>query len=137
MEMFPRALVAPEVTFSTIVVRSSAEYPATVISPSAAVAPLVMLSMASPREETLKPLIWSSESTAPAVILSSAPPNSDEVSPPKPREPTTVSTSWLEALPISVELKPASSRFATDVEVILLRTVSVAVDPDSAEALGR
>jgi len=134
--MFPRALVAPEVTFSTIVVRSSAEYPVTVISPRAAVAPLVMLSMASPREDTLKPLIWSSESTAPAVILSSAPPNSDEERPPEPREPTTVSTSSLEALPISVELKPASSRFATDVEVILLRTVSVAVDPDSAEALG-
>ena len=136
MEMFPRALVAPEVTFSTIVVRSSAEYPVTVMSPSAAVAPLVMSSMASPREDTLKPVISSRESTAPAVILSSAPPNSDEERPPEPREPTTVSTSSLEALPISVELKPASSRFATDVEVILLRTVSVAVDPDSAEALG-
>ena len=71
------------------------------------------------------------------MILSRAPPNSDEESPPEPREPTTVPTSSLEALPISVELKPASSRFATDVEVILLRTVSVAVDPDSAEALGR
>ena len=70
------------------------------------------------------------------MILSRAPPNSDEESPPEPREPTTVSTSSLEAVPISVELKPASSRFATDVEVILLRTVSVAVDPDSAEALG-
>ena len=100
-------------------------------------APLVMLSIASPREDTSKPVIWSSESTAPAVILSRAPPNSDEVRPPEPREPTTVSTSSLEALPISVELKPASSRFATDVEVILLRTVSVSVDPDSADALGR
>ena len=106
------------------------------MSPSAAVAPLVMLSIASPREDTSKPVIWSSESTAAPVILSNAPPNSDEESPPDPREPTTVSTSSLEALPISVELKPASSRFATDVEVILLRTVSVAVDPDSAEALG-
>ena len=57
MERFPRALVAPEVTFSTIVVRSSAEYPDTVISPRAAVAPLVMLSIASPREDTLKPVI--------------------------------------------------------------------------------
>ena len=106
------------------------------ISPRAAVAPLVMLSMASPREDTLKPVIWSSESTAPAVILSSAPPNSDEERPPEPRDPTTVPTSSLEAVPISVELKPASSKFATDVEVIFLRTVSVAVDPDSAEALG-
>ena len=136
MEMLPRALVAPEVTFSTIVVRSSAEYPVTVMSPRAAVAPLVMLSIASPREDTLKPLIWSSESTAPAVILSRAPPNSDEESPPEPRDPTTVPTSSLEAVPISVELKPASSKFATDVEVIFLRTVSVAVDPDSADALG-
>jgi len=66
-----------------------------------------------------------------------APPSSVEESPPEPREPTTVSTSSLEALPISVGLKPASSRFATDVEVIFLRTVSVAVDPDSADALGR
>ena len=96
-----------------------------------------MLSMASPREETLKPVISSSEPTAPAVILSSAPANSDEVSPPEPREPTTVPTSSLEALPISAELKPASSRFATAVEVILLRTVSVAVESDSAEVLGR
>ena len=71
------------------------------------------------------------------MILSRAPPSSVAESPPQPREPTTVSTSSLEALPISVELKPASSRFATDVEVILLRTVSVAVDPDSADALGR
>ena len=46
-------------------------------------------------------------------------------------------TSSLEALPISAELKPASSRFATAVEVILLRTVSVAVESDSAEVLGR
>ena len=137
MEILPRALVAPKVTFSTIVVRSSAEYPDTVISLSAAVAPLVMLSIVSPSENTSKPVIWSSESTAPAVILSSAPPNSDEESPPDPREPTTVSTSSLEALPISAELKPASSRLATDVEVILFRTVSVAVEPDSAEALGR
>ena len=91
------------------------------MSPSAAVAPLVMLSMASPREETLKPVIWSSESTAPAVIFSRAPPISDEERPPEPRDPTTVPTSSLEALPISVELKPASSRFATDVEVILLQ----------------
>ena len=106
------------------------------MSPSAAVAPLVMLSMASPREGTLNPVIWSRESTAPAVILSRAPPSLVEERPPEPREPTTVSTSSLEALPISVELKPASSRFATDVEVILLRTVSVAVDPDSAESLG-
>ena len=136
MEIFPRALVAPRVTFSTIVVRSSAEYPDTEMSPNAEVAPLVMLSMASPSEDISKPVIWSSESTAPAVILSSAPPNSDEESPPDPREPTTVSTSSLEALPISVELKPASSRLATEVEVILFRTVSVAVDPDSAEVLG-
>ena len=107
------------------------------MSPSAAVAPLVMLSIASPREYTPKPVIWSSQSTAPAVILSSAPPNSDKVRPPEPRDPTIVPTSSLEAVPISVELKPASSRFATDVEVIFLRTVSVAVDPDSAEALGR
>ena len=107
------------------------------MSPSAEVAPLVMLSMASPREETLNPLIWSSESTALAVILSSAPPNSDELIPPDPREPTTVSTSSLEALPISAELKPASSRLATDVEVILLNTVSVGVDPDSVEELDR
>ena len=71
------------------------------------------------------------------MILSSAPPNSDKVRPPEPMDPTIVPTSSLEALPISVELKPASSRFATDVEVILLRTVSVAVDPDSAEVLGR
>ena len=71
------------------------------------------------------------------MILSNAPPSSVDERPPEPREPTTVSTSSLEALPISVELKPASSRLAMDVEVILLRTVSVAVDPDSAEALGR
>ena len=71
------------------------------------------------------------------MILSMAPPSSVEESPPEPREPTTVSTSSLEALPISVGLKPASSRFATDVEVIFLRTVSVAVDPDSADVLGR
>ena len=70
------------------------------------------------------------------MILSSAPPNSDKVRPPEPRDPTIVPTSSLEAVPISVELKPASSRLETDVEVILLRTVSVAVDPDSAEALG-
>ena len=70
------------------------------------------------------------------MIFSRAPPISDEESPPEPRDPTTVPTSSLEALPISVELKPASSRFATDVEVIFLRTVSMAVDPDSAEALG-
>jgi hypothetical protein len=48
----------------------------------------------------------------------------------------TGSASSLEAAPISVELKPASSRLATDVEVLLLRTVSVTVDPDSADALG-
>ena len=71
------------------------------------------------------------------MILSIAPPSSVNESPPEPREPTTVPTSSLEAVPISVELKPASSRFATDVEVIFFRTVSVAVDPDSAEALGR
>ena len=71
------------------------------------------------------------------MIFSRAPPISVEEIPPEPREPTTVPTSSLEAEPISAELKPASSRFATDVEVILLRTVSVAVDPDSAEALGR
>ena len=65
-----------------------------------------------------------------------APPSSVEESPPEPRDPTTVPTSSLEAVPISVELKPASSKFATDVEVIFLRTVSVAVDPDSADALG-
>ena len=70
------------------------------------------------------------------MILSNAPPSSVDERPPEPREPTTVPTSSLEALPISVELKPASSRLAMDVEVILLRTVSVAVDPDSAEALG-
>jgi len=136
MEMLPRELVAPEVTFSTIEVRSSAEYPDTVISPRAAVAPLVMSLIASPREDTLKPSISSRESTAPAVILSSAPPNSVAETPLEPKEPTTVSTSSLEALPISVEFKPASSRFATDVDVIFLRTVSVAVDPDSAEVLG-
>ena len=71
------------------------------------------------------------------MIFSRAPPISVAEIPPEPRAPTTVSTSSLEAVPISVELKPASSRLATDVEVILLRTVSVAVDPDSAEALGR
>ena len=70
------------------------------------------------------------------MIFSRAPPISVAEIPPEPREPTTVSTSSLEAVPISAELKPASSRFATDVEVILLRTVSVAVDPDSADALG-
>ena len=70
------------------------------------------------------------------MILSRAPPNSVEERPPDPREPTTVPTSSLEAVPTSVGLKPASSRLETDVEVILLRTVSVAVDPDSAEALG-
>ena len=70
------------------------------------------------------------------MIFSIAPPSSVAETPPEPMEPTTVSTSSLEAAPISVELKPASSRLATDVEVILLRTVSVTVDPDSADALG-
>ena len=55
--MFPRALVAPAVTFSTIVVRLSAEKPVTSMSPRAEVAPLVMLSIASPSEDTLKPVI--------------------------------------------------------------------------------
>jgi len=71
------------------------------------------------------------------VIFSRAPPISVAEIPPEPREPTTVSTSSLEAVPISAELKPASSRLATDVEVILLKTVSVAVESLSAEALGR
>ena len=71
------------------------------------------------------------------MILSRAPPISVEEIPPEPIDPTIVPTSSLEALPISVELKPASSRLEMDVEVILLRTVSVAVEPDSAEALGR
>ena len=71
------------------------------------------------------------------MIFSRAPPISVAEIPPEPREPTTVSTSSLEAVPISAELKPASSRLATDVEVILLKTVSVAVESLSAEALGR
>ena len=71
------------------------------------------------------------------MIFSRVPPISVTEIPPEPREPTTVSTSSLEAVPISAELKPASSRLATDVEVILLKTVSVAVESLSAEALGR
>ena len=71
------------------------------------------------------------------MIFSRAPPISVEEIPPEPREPTTVPTSSLEAVPISAELKPASSRLEMDVEVILHRTVSVAVDPDSADALDR
>ena len=71
------------------------------------------------------------------MILSRAPPNSVEVRPPEPRDPTIVPTSSLEAVPISAELKPASSRLEMDAEVILLRTVSVTVDPESAEVLSR
>ena len=71
------------------------------------------------------------------MIFSRAPPISVAEIPPEPREPTTVSTSSLEAVPISAELKPASSRLATDVEVILFKTVSVAVESLSAEVLGR
>ncbi|MDP7096864.1 MAG: hypothetical protein QGI04_06240, partial [Candidatus Poseidoniia archaeon] len=48
-----------------------------------------------------------------------------------------VPTSSLDAFPISEELKPASSRFETEVEVIFLKIVSVAVAPDSAEVLGK
>ena len=55
--MSPSAPVAPEVTFATIELRLSEEYPVIVMSPRAEVAPLVMLSMASPRDDTLKPVI--------------------------------------------------------------------------------
>ena len=120
-----------------MVVRLSAVNPLTSISPSAAVAPPVMLSIAGPNEETSTPEIWSSESTAPAVILSSVPPISVEDIPPDPREPTTVPTSSLDACPISVELRPASSRFETEAAVIFLKMVSVAVAPVSAEVLGK
>ena len=49
--------MAPEVTFSTISVRLSEENPVTEISPKAAVAPPVMLSIAEPRDETSNPAI--------------------------------------------------------------------------------
>ncbi len=135
--MLPRALVAPAVTFSTIAARLSEENPVTEMSPSAAVAPPVMLSIAPPREVASKPLILSSESTAPAVILSSAPPISEAVIPLEPSELTMVPTNSLEAVPMSVELRPASSRLATEAAVIPLSTVSVAVAPVSAELPGR
>ena len=137
ISILPKAPVAPEVTFSTMVLRLSAENPMTSISPRAAVAPPVMLSIAPPKEVTSKPEIWSRESTALAVIFSSTPPISAEDIPPDPREPTTVPTSSLDACPISVELRPASSRFETEVEVIFLKIVSVAVAPLSAEVLGK
>ena len=71
------------------------------------------------------------------MILSSAPPSSEAEIPPKPKEPTIVPSSSLVAATTSVELKPASSRLATEVAVIFFRTVSVAVSPVSAELLGR
>ena len=57
MDMLPSAAVAPEVTNPTMVLRSLAEYPVSEISPRPAVAPLVMLSIASPRDDTEKPVI--------------------------------------------------------------------------------
>ena len=57
MEILPSAAVAPEVTNPTMVLRSLAEYPVSEISPRPAVAPLVMLSIASPRDDTEKPVI--------------------------------------------------------------------------------
>ena len=57
MEILPSAAVAPEVTDPTMVLRSLTEYPVRVISPRPAVAPLVMLSIASPRDDTEKPVI--------------------------------------------------------------------------------
>ena len=71
------------------------------------------------------------------MILSSAPPISDEEIPPEPSEPTAVPTNSLDAFPMSDEVRPASSKFETEVEVIFLKIVSVAVAPDSAELLGR
>ena len=136
MEMLPKAVVALEVTFSTIAERLSELKPVTSISPRAAVAPPVMLSIAAPREFTSKPEISSRESIAPAVILSNAPPISDEEIPADPRDPTTVPTNSLEAAPISEAHKPASSSLETEVEVIFLKMVSVAVAPLSAEELG-
>ena len=57
MEILPSAAVAPEVTDPTISSRSLTEYPERVISPRPAVAQLVMLSIASPRDDTVKPVI--------------------------------------------------------------------------------
>ena len=118
MEMLPKAEVAPEVTFSTIAERLSELKPVTSISPKAAVAPPVMLSIAAPSEFTSKPVISSRESTAPAVILSNAPPTSEEEIPAEPRDPTTVPTNSLDAAPISEALKPASSNLETEVEAL-------------------
>ena len=71
------------------------------------------------------------------MILSNAPPISVEAIPAEPRDPTTVPTSSLEAAPTSDALKPASSSWETEVEVIFLKIVSVAVAPVSAEEAGR
>ena len=96
----------------------SEEYPVTEISPNAAVAPPVMLSIAEPSDETLNPEIWSNESIAPEVICSIEPPKSEDEIPLDPKELIAVSTSSLDAFPISEELRPASSRLETDVVAI-------------------
>ena len=59
------------------------------------------------------------------------------MSPHDPREPITVSTISLDAVPTSEDPRPASSMNATEVAVINFNTVSFAVKPDSAEVLGR
>ena len=164
IEMFPRALVAPEVTFSTIVVRLSAEkpgtviapraevepevtfstivesceasYPSTLISSRAPVAPEVMPSITAERSLTETPLTSPRALVAPEVIFSTAPLRSDAPSPPSSRLPTIVPTRELEAEATSEALSPASSSCPTEVWATLEITVSNGDDPASAEEAG-
>ena len=71
------------------------------------------------------------------MIFSIEPPSSEDEIPLDPNELTTVPTSSLDALPISEELRPASSRFDTEAVVIFLKMVSYAVNPESTELSGR
>ena len=69
-------------------------------------------------------------------MLDKAPSSEDEI-PLDPNELTTVPTNSLDALPISEELRPASSRFDTEPVVIFLKMVSFAFNPESTELSGR
>ena len=139
MLILPSELVAPEVTDLTMVLRLVAEYPVSEISPRPAVAPPVIFLITSPSDDAEKPVavIPSSASTAPPLIFSIAPESSDELIPHDPREPITVSTISLDAVPTSDAPIPASSICETDFAVITFRTVSFTDKPVSAEALGR
>ena len=126
MEMLPKAVVAPEVTFSTIADKLSELKPVISISPKAAVAPPVMLSIAS-NEITIQNQLH-------LVILSNAPPTS-EGGPCRSKRSTTVPTNSLVAAPYQRH-QTRLVNFETEVEVIFLKMVSVGVAPLSMKNSG-